>query len=367
MSKEIRNHIGQLIIAGFAGTTIPAELRALARELDLGGIILFDRNVESPEQIAELAYSAQSLAGEIPLWISVDQEGGRVARFASPFTVWPPACTLGRHGGEELADLFARAIARELRAVGVTLDFMPVLDIHTNMQNRVIGDRALSKVPDEVARLGGVIVTALQDEGVAACGKHFPGHGDAELDSHHDLPVVEHNYARLHDVELKPFRAAIQKNVAAIMTAHILYPSLDGKYLATLSQRIVTDVLRQELGFQGLIVTDDLGMAAVADQYSLGEAAVRAVVAGCDMVLLCGTDIDAQVAVLEGLIRAVEESRLPARRIEDAFARQNAVKGRFLREVPQWRPPSRAMVRSVLGCESHIAVAQEMARHSEES
>src|SRR5918995_6175260 len=174
MSRDFRRAAGQLAIAGFAGHSIPVDLKALAREFDLGGVIFFARNIESPEQVAELSREAGELARELPLWISVDQEGGRVARLKEPFTRWPPMAVLGRSGSDALAERFARALARELSAVGITLDYAPVLDIHTNPQNPVIGDRAFAERAEEVARFGEVVVRTLQAEGVAACGKHFP-------------------------------------------------------------------------------------------------------------------------------------------------------------------------------------------------
>ena len=189
--REIRRHIGQLAIAGFGGYEIPSEMRSIAREFDLGGIILFARNVEAPEQVAEVSRQSQTLAQELPLWVSVDQEGGRVARLKSPFTLWPPMQTLGRSGDEQLAARFARALASELKAVGISLDYTPVLDILTNPKNPVIGDRALAGRAEDVARLGRTIITTLQSAGIAACGKHFPGHGDTSTDSHHELPLVE--------------------------------------------------------------------------------------------------------------------------------------------------------------------------------
>src|SRR5918999_6618173 len=231
--RDVRRHAGQLAIAGFAGHTISPELRALAREFDLGGIILFARNVESPEQVAEVAREAQSLARELPLWVSVDQEGGRVARLKAPFTVWPPMATLGRSADDELARRFARALAAEVKAVGISLDYTPVLDILTNPKNPVIGDRALGERAQDVSRIGQIIIRTLQSEGIAACGKHFPGHGDTSADSHHELPLVEHPPDRLDNVELVPFRAAIEEGVAAIMTAHILVPALDDARPAT--------------------------------------------------------------------------------------------------------------------------------------
>ena len=327
----MRRHAGQLAIAGFAGRSIPQDLRLLAREFDLGGVVLFARNVEAPEQVAEMSRDAQALAEELPLWVSTDQEGGRVARLKSPFTVWPPMLTLGRSGDEQLAERFARALAAELRAVGISLDFTPVLDILTNPKNPVIGDRALAERADDVARLGAVIIRTLQAEGIAACGKHFPGHGDTSVDSHHELPVVEHPPDRIERVELVPFRAAIDADVASIMTAHVLIPSLDEERPATLSPRIIDGMLKQSLNFQGLVVTDDLEMKAISARYGTAEASVAAIAAGCDVVLLCGADQAAQVAAIEAVIHAVEERHAAGearrRRAGAASPREGAVPG----------------------------------------
>lgn len=358
--KDIRRHIGQLAITGFAGRSIPQDLRLLAREFDLGGIVFFGRNVEAPEQVAEMSHDAQALASELPLWVSVDQEGGRVARLKSPFTVWPPMLTLGRSGDQRLAERFAWALAAELRAVGISLDFTPVLDILTNPANPVIGDRALAEQAEDVARLGAAIIRTLQSEGVAACGKHFPGHGDTSVDSHHELPVVDHPPDRIERVELVPFRAAVAANVAGIMTAHILIPSLDDERPATLSPRIMK-MAKDGLNFQGLIFTDDLEMKAISGKYGLPQAAIAALVAGCDVVLLCGADQAAQVAALEAMIHAVEDGVLPLKRVEDALARQRRVKERFLAS-PRTLPLSGAALRTLLGRDEHQAIAAEMAR-----
>ena len=192
MPSALRQQIGQLLIAGFDGHTLPVELKSIAREFGLGGVIVFSRNIAEPEQIAELCFEAARLVPDLPLWVSIDQEGGRVARLKAPFTEWPPMATLGRRGDEALARRFAAALAAELRAVGITLDYAPVLDIHTNPKNPIIGDRALSQDAAMVARLGAAIIEELQGAGVAACGKHFPGHGDTSVDSHLELPLVEH-------------------------------------------------------------------------------------------------------------------------------------------------------------------------------
>ena len=358
MSSPLRRRIGQLVITGFGGASLPGELRSLAADAGLGGVILFGRNIESPEQVADMACAVQALPGELPPWVGVDQEGGRVARLGAPFTRWPPMRALGR-GDPALATRFGRAMACELRAVGVTLDYAPVLDVDTNADNPVIGDRALSGEAGQVVSLGAAVVDALQAGGVAACGKHFPGHGDTDADSHAELPIVPHAADRLRAVELQPFRAAVAAGVATIMTAHVLYPALDDRLPATLSRRILR-VLRDEFGFDGLLLSDDLEMAAISARYAVEEAAVRAVEAGCDMVLLCGTDTDRQAAAIEALIHAVEQERLPRARVEEALARQERVKARFLAGARAWRPPRSAELRELLGREEHAAIAAEM-------
>ena len=358
----LRRQIGRLLIAGFHGQQIPVELRSLAREFGLGGVILFARNVAEPEQVADLAFEAARLPPEVPAWVSVDQEGGRVARLKAPFTEWPPMAALGRSGDVVLAERFARALAAELKAVGITLDFAPVLDVHTNPKNPVIGDRALAETASEVARLGGAIVRALQDEGVAACGKHFPGHGDTATDSHLELPIVEHPVERLREVEFVPFKAAIDAGVATIMTAHVFAPALDEERPATLSRRVVTGLLRDELGFGGVILSDDLEMKAIASHHAVPDAAVLAIAAGCDGLLMCSGDYEAQVRALESVIHAVEEERLPLARVEDALARQLRAKERFLASPVAARPPGAKALRLAIGTDEHRAIAAQMAR-----
>ena len=357
--SAIRRDIGQLLIGSLAGRTITPEIRSLAREFSLGGVTLFSRNIEAPEQVAELSIDVQTLASELPLWVSVDQEGGRVARLRKPFTEWPPMAVLGRSGSVELASRFAAALAAELRAVGITLDYAPVLDIHTNPKNPVIGDRALADDAELVARLGAAIVRGMQDNGVAACGKHFPGHGDTTVDSHLELPLVEHPPDRIRRVECVPFRAAIKADVAFIMTAHVLVPSLDDKP-ATLSPRVVQALLRDELGFPGVILSDDLEMNAIAQSFAIPEAAVQAVVAGCDAVLICSGDVETQAATLEALVHAVEDGRIAYGRVEDALTRLRHAKERFLAApVGLARVPR---LQHVLGCDAHQRIAEEMSR-----
>ncbi len=362
----LRHEIGQLLIGSLPGTTIPQEMRSLAKEFQLGGVTLFKRNIEAPEQVEELSQDLQGLASAQPLWVAVDQEGGSVARLRSPFTEWPAMASLGRSGDLALASRFAAALAAELRAVGVTLDYAPVLDIHTNPKNPVIGNRALSEDPAQVAALGAAIIDGLQSNGVAACGKHFPGHGDTSVDSHLELPIVEHPPDRIRRVECVPFVEAIRHGVAFIMTAHVLVPAMDEDKPATLSRRIVFELLRDELGFEGVILTDDLEMKALAKDYSVADSAVEAINAGCDGILICRhlssephNDINVQATALEALVHAVEDGRIPFGRVEDALKRQRRAKERFL--MPTDRLP-RVPLKHLLGCEAHQRVADEMTR-----
>lgn len=361
--QPLRRRIGQLLIGSFSGADVPEDLRLLAREFDLGGVTFFGRldNIESPEQVAGLAYDAQQLGIESPAWVGIDQEGGRVARLRAPFTEWPPMAVLGRSGDTALAARFAKALAAELTAVGVTLDYAPVLDVHTNPKNPVIGDRALGERPEVVAAFGKVIVEELQRAGIAACGKHFPGHGDTSADSHVELPLVEQPPDRLRAVELVPFKAAIEAGVAFIMTAHVRVVTIDDERPATLSRAIVHDILREELGYEGVIVSDDLQMKAIAETHSPGDAAVAAIAAGCDAVLMCGegaiADVGLQVQALEALVYAMEDERLPVARVEDALARNRRAKERFRRE---WRPPTAAQLKHLIGCHAHQTIADQM-------
>lgn len=345
-------------MAGFPGTSLTVELRALAREFSLGGVVYFARNVEEPAQVAEVSREIATLTDELPPWVSVDQEGGRVARFKRGFTLWPPMATLGRSGDVELARQFARALAVELRAVGITLDFAPVLDIFTNPKNTVIGDRALAQRADDVATLGVALIEELQRGGIAACGKHFPGHGDTLADSHHDLPLVEHDPDRLRAVEFVPFRAAIAAGVASLMSCHVLIPAFDEVRPGTLSPTIVQGLLRDELAFDGLIFTDDMEMKAITARMPVPDACVAAIAAGCDAVLVCSGNHDLQAATIDALIRAVESGDLPYARVEQALAHQRRAKQRFLVSAPA---PASSLTQ-LLATDAHQAVADQMAR-----
>lgn len=325
----LREKVGQLFMLGFSGTSVSADLSKLLTDYRPGGVILFARNLERSEQIARLTNALQKLSPHAPLLVSIDQEGGRVSRLPEDFTVFPACGVLGACGSAELAYAAASVTAVELRAVGINMNLAPVLDVHTNEQNPIIGDRAFSSVPTAVCELGLATIAGLQDNKIIACGKHFPGHGDTAADSHKELPVVGASVERLREIELRPFVHAIENEVAALMTAHVLYPALDKEHPATLSRAILTRLLREELQFKGLTLTDDLEMGAILDHHKIGAAAVQAVQAGADVLLIC-RDPDHQKTAMEAVHAAVKDGTIPQSRLEASASRIAKVKERFL-------------------------------------
>jgi beta-N-acetylhexosaminidase len=345
--------IGQLLVVGFDGTTATPRLKRLIQKERIGGVILFSRNIESPRQLSALTAVLRKMAGERGLLIGIDQEGGRVQRLPKPFTQWPPVNRLGAVHSHDLAYHMGQAIGQELSAVGVNLDFAPVLDVGTATKNPIIGDRAFSHDPAVVAALGLAFIVGLQDQGVIACGKHFPGHGDTSVDSHKALPVVTANADTLLERELKPFRHAIENRLASIMTAHVRYPAFDPEWPATLSPVIVTTLLRKTLGFDGVVFTDDLEMKGITDHWAPELAAVQAIKAGADSVLVC-KDPNTQDAVLEELRRAVADGTLPPAHIQQSLARLDRLKADFLQATHK-APPA-----SVIGCTEHLELARRL-------
>lgn len=346
------DQIGQLFMIGFDGTAVSSELASFLKEYKPGGVILFSRNLESMAQTIELTQDLQRCSPHSPLLISIDQEGGRVSRLPKGFTIFPPCEVLGRCRSSELAYAAAATTAKELRAVGINMNMSPVLDVNSNPANPVIGDRAFGTTPDVVSELGLATVGGLQDNRVVACGKHFPGHGDTTSDSHKELPFVSATRERLERIEFPPFRHAVTNGVATMMTAHVVYQALDENRPATLSPNIIGRLLREELHYDGVVLTDDLEMHAIIDHYGIGDATIQAIQAGCDMSLIC-KDRDRIVAGLNAVDKAVADGDISAGRLAQSLARIRRLKERFL--LP-YRPVLISDAKLVVGCRSHKAL-----------
>lgn len=310
--------IAALFCLGFEETTPPDHLRPLL-ESGLGGVILFRRNLQDLPQICRLTAGLHAVA-PAPLLVGVDQEGGRVTRLPAPFLSPPAAAALGAMDDEQLTRDLARAVGRELRAAGFTWNLAPVLDVHTNPENPVIGDRAFSHDPHRVARLGEAAIRGFAEAGILATAKHFPGHGETLADSHLTLPESPQSPARWRAVEFVPFRRAIQAGVPLVLMAHLSCPALDSGAPSSLSRRIVTEILRGELGFDGVVVSDDLTMEAIAARLDPGEAAVRFLEAGGDLVLICH-DPGRQRAALAAVEAAARAGRLSEARLAASLDR----------------------------------------------
>ena len=318
-------HAGRFVITGLPGTELPADLAALWRRYRVGGVILFRYNVAGPEQLRRLVGDLREVLGERAL-ISVDQEGGAVLRL--PFLPSaPPGMSLGAANDPELARAVGAAVARGLAAYGFNLNFAPVLDLNTNPANPVIAERSFGADPERASALALAWHEGHVNAGVATTGKHFPGHGDTTVDSHLGLPVVGKGLDELRRLELVPFARAAGR-VPALMTAHIVYPELDPELPATLSRRILTGLLRQELGYDGVVVSDALNMRAIADRWGAPEAAVRSLAAGADLVMPLG-DLELQAATLARVQEALDGGELDRRQMEASTEHIERLAARF--------------------------------------
>ncbi|MFH1873962.1 MAG: beta-N-acetylhexosaminidase [Pseudomonadota bacterium] len=355
-------NIGQLLIIGIPDTKPSNLLLGFIRKEKIGGVILFKRNFESVKQLDYLIQKLQE-AGEGKLFIGVDQEGGRVMRLSEPFTQFSSMKEIASRHCERSEAIPSRyvlpeqsqrvydvatALALELSAVGINLNFAPVLDVATNGFNQVIGDRAFSHEPKIVAELGVQFMKGLTENGVMACGKHFPGHGDTDLDSHLALPVMPHTRKRLDACELIPFRQAVAANFPALMTAHILLPNLDPDFPASTSKLITKKILRDEFGFQGLIMSDDLLMKGITSQMSIEDAALKSLQSEHDMVLICD-NFEAQCRTVERLKDALDNQELT--KVEEKIARINRFASQYC-QPPKPLPPLK-----VIGCKEHQRLA----------
>lgn len=364
-AQSVERDVGELLWVGFEGTRVPADLRARIADRRVGGVVLFARNLPARgdetdvpalvELIAELHAAAPSGS---PLLVSIDQEGGRVQRVKAPATVWPPMLSFEGFRDPSTAVQMAfdvgSALGAELAVLGVDVDFAPILDVHTNAANPIIGDRAFATDPARAADRALAFARGLAAAGILACGKHFPGHGDTSTDSHLELPRVDRDLERLRAVELAPFAAAARVRLPMIMTAHVVFAAVDDRRPGTLSPAVIDGVLRRELGYAGVIVSDDLDMQAIRSHYGAGEAAVAAVTAGCDVVLLC-RDPAAQRDAFDALVAGAEVDEVLRARIAEAAGR---VRGLEQLRTPYL--PGSAAAQELLGCDAHRDLAARL-------
>jgi beta-N-acetylhexosaminidase len=312
-------------MVGIPGPTLDSATRRTLKTLGVAGVVLFKRNVKSLTQLRRL--TAALHACRPGLLIGIDHEGGRVNRLPPPFTAFPPAGNVGRMGSARLAFAVGRAMGIEIASAGIDIDFAPVLDVLTHPKNRVIGDRAFGRTREAVATLGLAFARGLGASGVVACAKHFPGHGAARGDSHVLLPRVTRSRRDLWRVDVAPFRAAVAAGLPCIMTAHVVYRALDPAGPASLSFRIIDGLLRRRLGYDGVVVSDDLEMGAVSNRCAPGDAAVRAVAAGTDLLLVC-SDLGIATAARDALTSALADGRLPVARVREALGRIRRLRSR---------------------------------------
>jgi beta-N-acetylhexosaminidase len=355
MALDLRSSAAKLLIVGFHGHRLEPDIEKLL-DRGVGGVILFARNITDPAQVAELTASLKRRSAR-PLVVSVDQEGGNVARLREGFTPIPSMRAVGRADDAELSFALGKLIGSELRAVGFDLDFAPVLDVDTNPQNPVIGPRSFGRSPDIVSWHGLALAAGLGAAGVAACGKHFPGHGDTLLDSHFDLPRLEHTLDRLETVELVPFRAAVKAAIPALMTAHVVFKEVDPEWPATMSALVMRALLRNQFGYDGLVLTDDIEMKAIADHYSLEEVVVRGLNAGVDTFLCCHTP-EKMNAAIDVIATAVARGHVPAYRFEQALDRASTFATRWA------APPLARFEPSVLGNPAHRALVERIVQRA---
>ncbi|MCO5143679.1 MAG: beta-N-acetylhexosaminidase [Oligoflexia bacterium] len=351
--SELEYKLSQMFIVGLPGTELSEPSREFLKDYQPGGVIYFAHNYDTPALVAEMSDAIQSTrdkARNLPLFISVDHEGGKVQRFRKQFIHFPEPIEIGEIGSPKLAFLVAEVMAKELKAVGVNLDYHPLCDVHTRPSNPVIGRRAFGSDEELVSKLASAMVRGFVANGVISCIKHFPGHGDTTVDSHFDLPMVDVPWNELKEREVKPFVRAIRSRVDMIMTAHILNKAIDPIYPATLSYSTITNHLRKELRFNKLIITDDMQMDAVAKNFGEKDMIALAINAGCDILLYRHEEKGR--AAMDAAFEFLREGRITADQVEASYARIKEVKERMLLPYNDVRMNNLDLI----GCESHKEV-----------
>jgi len=352
----LRQNIGQLLFIGLQGPELSSEETQFITKNNIGGVILFERNVESAKQLHKLCYDIQGLrqkqTDKAPLFISMDMEGGRVARLKAPFTQWPPLQKLGQIDSSSLAFKMALHMGQELNAVGINLNFAPCVDVLTNPNNQVIGDRALGNDPEHVAKYASALVRGYIKSGIMPCAKHFPGHGNTLADSHEELPVDHADLERLRQVEFLPFKKVFRARLDLVMTAHILFPEVDPDFPVTLSEKFLNEIMKEEFRYRNLIISDDLGMKALTSNYSKEEIPVQALRAGCHQLLFCN-DFEAPHIALDSIEKAITDKKLSSIDVQENYVQTMQLKKRSL--SADIKPFDE--VSSMIGHPDHVKIA----------
>ncbi|MFC2149385.1 beta-N-acetylhexosaminidase, partial [Candidatus Auribacterota bacterium] len=330
----INKSVGEMFLVGFNGITVTRELEALITKYHIGGVILYSRNMKNVTQLSRLCHGLQEVRRQVsdtPLIIAIDQEGGVVHRGLEGITVLPGNMALGSVGDDDSAHAAGRITATELALLGVNVNFAPVLDISNNPDNPATGVRSFGGDPGLVSRLGEAMIKGLQEYGIIACAKHFPGKGNVSVDSHLDLPLNRSSRETLDKCELMPFKAAIAAKVGMIMTAHVMYPEItESKVLpATLSHNIMTKILRDEMKYDGVLITDDMEMGAIEKYFTVDECAVGAVQAGNDMIMFCHTP-SKQKQAIQAVNKMAADGKISAERIQSSNMRIHELKAKLL-------------------------------------
>lgn len=361
---SLEQKAAQMAVVSFFGTELPYDVQEFLAQWQPGAVVLLPRNLDTPEQMTRLTNAIQQQlidSGGLPAFITVDQEGGIISRLQEGFTRWPVPSLLTATQNPQLAYRFGEALAEELRAVGFNMNLAPVADLHTNPVNPVIGRRAFGSFPQQVAPMVAAVVQGMQANGVLATLKHFPGHGDTFTDSHIELPTLPYSPAQLANRELIPFVASIEAGAGAVMVAHLSMPVIepDVRLPSSLSENVVTNLLREGMEYEGLIVTDALDMDAVDRQYSTPEATVRAVQAGHDLIIL-GAHISpqAQAAAMQALVDAVHSGEIAEARLDESVRRILRAKAAY--GVLGWQPLDPDTARERIARDEHEALIPEL-------
>jgi beta-N-acetylhexosaminidase len=329
-SMSLEEKIGQMLLVGIDGTVLDDQAKKMITEDKVGGIILYKNNIQDLKGMISLvnAMKESNSGNPAPLFMSIDQEGGKVSRMPKEYVSFPSNGKVGTRNDADAAEMMGKLLAREVLSAGFNMNFAPVLDINSNPDNPVIGDRSFGNSAELVSALGIAEMKGMESEGVVPVVKHFPGHGDTSVDSHLDLPIVNKTADALAKLEWLPFQAAIKEGTDAVMVAHILFPKLDPDKPASLSTKIIGELLRGDMKYQGLVITDDLTMGAIMKNYDLTTAALDTINAGSD-ILLIAHGYDNEKRVLESLLDHVKKGKIQETRIDESVYRILALKAKY--------------------------------------